>query len=72
MNVQHAPTEMTENCERHIYARLQGRWLLLARGLWITLVVLTLAIVFVSLPVYLAQLQTPCAATACQYQQLTP
>ena len=72
MNVQHAPTEMTENRERHSYARLQGRWLLLARGLWITLIVLTLAIVFASLPVYEAQLQTPCAGTACQYQQLTP
>jgi len=52
--------------------RLQERWLLLARGLWITLVVLTLAIFFASLPVYLAQLQTPCAGTACGFQQLTP
>ena len=42
MNVHHAPTTMTESHERHGYARLQGRWLLLARGLWITLVVLTL------------------------------
>ncbi len=72
MNVEHAPTEMTESHERHSSARLHGRWLLLARGLWITLVVLTLAIFFASLPVYVAQLQTPCAGSACQYLQLTP
>ncbi len=52
--------------------RLQGRWIVLARGLWITLVILTLAIFFASLPVYLALLQTPCAGPACGYQQLTP
>ncbi len=52
--------------------RLQGRWILPARGLWITLVILTLAIFFASLPVYLALLQTPCAGPACGYQQLTP
>ncbi len=71
MNVQHAPIEMTESRERHSYARLHGRWLLLARGLWITLVVLTLTIFFASLPMYLAQLQTPCTEIACEYQQLT-
>ena len=44
MNVQHAPTAIAESRERHSYARLQGRWLLLAQGVWLTLVVLTLAI----------------------------
>jgi hypothetical protein len=72
MNVQHAPTEVTESRERYGSARLQGRWLLLARGLWLTLAVLTLGIFFASLPVYVAQLQTPCAGTACGFQQLTP
>ena len=72
MNVEHAPTAMTASRERHSYARLQGRWLLLAQGVWLTLVVLTLAIFLASLPVYVAQLQTPCAGTACEYQQLTP
>jgi hypothetical protein len=50
---------------------LSGRWLLLARGIWITLVVLTLVTFFGSLPGYMAQLQTPCSEAACQYQQLT-
>jgi hypothetical protein len=71
MNVQHAPTAMTESRERHNYARLHGRWLLLARGVWLALVILTLVIFFASLPVYLAQLQTLCAGL-CVYQQLSP
>jgi hypothetical protein len=71
MNVEHAPTVVTESPERHSSARLHGRWLLLARGVWLALVVLSLAIFFVNLPVYLALLQTPCAGPACQWQQLT-
>ena len=46
MNVQHAPTAKTESRERHSSARLQGRWLVLARVGWVVLVVLTLAIFF--------------------------
>ncbi len=71
MNVEHRPTAMTESREPHSYARLHGRWLVLARVGWVALVVLTLAIFFASLPVYLALLQTPCAGTACEWQQLT-
>jgi hypothetical protein len=72
MNVEHAPTAMTESRERHSSTRVPRRWLLLARGVWLTLVVLTLAIFGASLPVYLAQLHTPCAGSACGFQQLTP
>src|SRR5260221_5463538 len=71
MNVQHARIDMTESRDRQSYARLHGRWLMLARGLWISLVVLTLTIFLASLPMYLAQLQTPCTEIACEYQQLT-
>ncbi|HEY7355514.1 MAG TPA: hypothetical protein VH590_03575, partial [Ktedonobacterales bacterium] len=53
-------------------SRLHGRWLLLARGSWISVVVLTLVICFASLPVYIALLQTPCVGMACEWQQLTP
>ncbi len=52
--------------------RLHGRWLILARAVWFTLVIFTLGIFFASLPVYLAQLQTPCAGTTCWYTQLSP
>src|SRR5437588_153846 len=52
--------------------RMQVRWILLARGIWITLVILTLAIFFANLPVYVERLQTDCDGAACEYQQLTP
>jgi hypothetical protein len=45
--------------------RLQGHWLLLARGTWVALVVLTLGIFGASLPVYIALRQTLCAGTEC-------
>ena len=71
MNVQHTPTAIAESRERHRYARVPEHWLPLARGFWITLVVFTLAIFFASLPGYVAQLHTPCAGSACGFQQLT-
>lgn len=52
--------------------RLQGRWLLLARGLWGILAVFTLAIFFASLPAYIVLLHTPCSGPTCGYLQLTP
>ncbi|HEY6408813.1 MAG TPA: hypothetical protein VIY29_15235 [Ktedonobacteraceae bacterium] len=52
--------------------RVPGRWLLLARGVWLALVALTLTIFFASLQVYLALLHTPCAGTVCEWQQLSP
>src|SRR5450759_5713215 len=55
MSVQDAPTK-TRKRTHALDTRLHGRWLLLARGLWITLVVITLTIFFASLPVYIAQL----------------
>jgi hypothetical protein len=53
-------------------AATAGRRSLLARGMWLTLLALTLAIFSASLPAYLAQLQTTCVGAACEYQQLTP
>src|SRR5712692_8760619 len=71
MSVQHAPTK-TRKRSHALDTRAPGRWLVLARGIWMTLVVLTLTIFFASLPVYAAQLRTPCAGSACWYSQLTP
>jgi signal transduction histidine kinase len=71
MSVQHIPTS-SRNRSNAIDPRLHGRWLLLARVGWGALVVLTLGIFFASLPVYVAQLQTPCAGRACYYTQLSP
>src|SRR5262249_34394860 len=67
MNGQHGPSTIAVSREQHNYARLHGRWLLLARGIWITLVVLSLGTFFASLPVYIARKQTLCAGTECTY-----
>jgi hypothetical protein len=73
MNVEHAPTEVTESRERHNTARVPGLTPLLARVVWGVLVVLTLAIFGASLPVYITLLHIPCAPAACIYGfRLTP
>ena len=72
MNIQHAPSGLIESREQHSYARVPQHWLLPALLGWVVLVVLTLAILFASLPVYIALLQTPCTGPACEWQQLTP
>src|SRR6266567_1474149 len=71
MSGEPAPTKTRERSQA-LDTRVPGRWLLLARAGWVVLVILTLAIFFAILPVFLAQLQTPCAGSACQYLQLTP
>jgi hypothetical protein len=70
MNDEHAPTEVTESREQLSSARLQGRWLVLARVGWVVLAVFTLIVVVASLPVYIAKLQTPCAGSACGNEAL--
>jgi hypothetical protein len=77
MNLQPVSTPTTGNAERpdEVRTRLHGRWLVFVRGVWLALVILTLAIFFASLPVYLAQLQTICTGTGgtvCTYLQLSP
>src|SRR5436305_5784599 len=74
MNLDDAQTQSTTShpLQRQVDTRLYGRSLLLARGIWVALVVITLAIFGASLPVYLAQLQTPCVRSACWNTQLTP
>src|SRR5260370_14304884 len=69
MSVQQASTKTRERSYA-LDTRLHGRWLLLARGVWLALVILTLGIFFANLPAYLALLHTPCAGTACGWQQL--
>src|SRR5579863_3975301 len=53
--------------------RLHGRWLVLARIVWVVVVVFTLSIFLLSLPAYYAQLQTVCAGNTCveAFGQLT-
>jgi hypothetical protein len=54
--------------------RLHGRLLIIARVVWVALVVFTLSIFMLNLPAYFAQLQTVCVGDLCfyTYGQLTP
>ena len=54
--------------------RLHGPWLVLARVVWVALIVFTVGIFVISLPVYFAQLQTVCVGDLCVYRygRLTP
>jgi hypothetical protein len=72
MNVQHLPNGMAAGRAQPGDAPLHLRGRMLARGLWIAVLAFTVAIFSAVLPVYIAQLQTPCAGSACEYQQLTP
>ncbi len=74
MNPLHATTPIPESHERDHEAdtRLSGRWLLIGRGAWVSLVLLTLAIFVVLLPSYFAQLQTVCSSQTCALVQPTP
>lgn len=72
MNAQRLPNVIAGGREQPSDASLRPRGRLVARGLWIAVLGFTLAVFSVVLPAYIAQLQTPCAGAACQYQQLTP
>src|SRR5215470_16050985 len=73
MSVQQASTHYLpprQDPRQHSHAldtRLHGRWVLLVRGVWLALAILTLGGFLAGLPVYLTQLQTPCASTTCEY-----
>src|SRR6185312_908442 len=62
MNLVNAPgksgsrTVVTDNAN----TRLSGSWLMLARAVWLALVVLSLGVTVAGLPVYYSQLQTAC------------
>ncbi len=60
MNVQHVPTAVTENRERHSSARVPGRWLALARAVWMVLALLLPANFSARVPATYGQLRTIC------------
>jgi hypothetical protein len=72
MKLEHTAAASTSRSFGPGEVHLFGSFRLLARGGWLVLVILTLAIFFASLPVYVALLQTPCTGSACEWQQLTP
>ena len=74
MNVQQRIIERTNTSKLQDTAdtSLKGRWLVQARVVWFVLVTLTLLVFIMSLPVYIAQLQSVCRGNACNTGQLTP
>ena len=75
----HVQPSLTETTKSHSSrgaegTRLYGRRLVLARIVWVAVVVFTLSIFLLSLPAYFAQLQIICAGDTCVYAygQLTP
>ena len=73
MNVFHAAASKSVSHEHKsdAGARLSGRLLMLARGAWVSLVLLTLATLVILLPSYFAQLQTVCSGPRCALVQPT-
>ena len=73
MNLPQAATPSPLSHERYHEAdtQLSGRWLLIARGAWVSLVILTVVIFVVLLPSYFAQLQTVCSGPTCAIVQPT-
>lgn len=65
-------TTMSSDRQSEAGTRLYGRWLVIAQGVWVILVVLAFAVFVASLPVYFIQNQTICAGTACPPGQLSP
>ena len=63
---------MTPSARAEPDTRLHGRWLLLARVVWVGVVALIVGFFITSLPVYLEQLQAPCVPTTCSFWQLSP
>ena len=67
MNLQHAPTATTESSSLHnaVDTRLYGRWLLLARVVWVAVAALILILLIVSVPANFKFLHTPCSSIDC-------
>ena len=67
MNVQRSSTNTLERpgVRNRSEAHLQGRWLVLARMLWIAMVVLILALLVATIPAFSDDLHHACATAAC-------
>jgi hypothetical protein len=68
MNQQPSPTRAVEHprARNQSETRRQGHWLVLARMLWIALVLLVLVMFVATIPALIADLHDACATAACQ------
>jgi hypothetical protein len=67
MNPQQSPTSTVERpgARNKSETRLRGRWLVLARMLWLAMVVLILALFVATIPAFSTDLSNACATAAC-------
>ncbi len=67
MNPPHTPTTTAEEASSRnaTGTRLRGRWLVLARSVWIAVVVFNLALLVASIPAFIATLYNVCTTAAC-------
>src|SRR5690242_11222731 len=74
MDVQHTLTESTNSSKLQDSAdtRLHGRWLLLARIVWVAMAVLVLILIVVSIPAEFKFLQEVCTNPGCNGPQFLP
>ncbi len=64
---------MTLNAQPESNNHLRGRWLLVARAMWLTVTLLTLGLFVASLPTQYEYYRTPCTNAVCDFDdQLTP
>ena len=52
--------------------RLRGRWLLIARGAWLAMLLFVIAVFVATIPVQFARLQQVCVSGDCEHPHLTP
>lgn len=74
MNIQHPVTEGTNSSKLPVAAdtRLQGRWLALARIVWVAMAGLILVLIVVSIPAEFKYLQMVCTDPGCNGPQFLP
>ncbi len=72
MTLHPSPAQKTVRDEVAPYVSLRGRWLVVARAVWIALAVLTLAVCIGGLPPLYERIKTVCAGEDCTQWRLSP
>ena len=74
MNQSLPPMSSTTGSDHSIATatRLSGRWLVIARVVWVVVAVFTMTVFIASLPVVFANLEGLCTASVCLSRQLSP
>jgi hypothetical protein len=71
MSLKSATAQRTPGGLRTPDTHLNGRWLIVARAIWIVLFLITLALFIVAIPLHITQLHAICASVTCSGSQST-